>query len=58
MWLAKLDAQVAEGARAATTADTYRQRLSVILPATSLRSRADTLPMIRNVIALVRSYAR
>jgi hypothetical protein len=34
LWLAKLDAQVAEGARAATTADTYRQRLhSVILPA-------------------------
>jgi integrase len=34
MWLAKLDAQVAEGARAVTTADTYRQRLrSVILPA-------------------------
>src|SRR3954452_24122463 len=25
LWLAKLDAQVAEGARAATTADTYRQ---------------------------------
>jgi hypothetical protein len=34
MWLAKLDAQVAEGTRAVTTADTYRQRLhSVILPA-------------------------
>jgi integrase len=34
MWLSKLDAQVAEGTRAATTADTYRQRLrSVILPA-------------------------
>src|SRR4051812_13683399 len=34
MWLAKLDAQVTEGVRAATTADTYRQRLnSVILPA-------------------------
>jgi integrase len=34
MWLAKLDAQVAEGTRAATSADTYRQRLfSVILPA-------------------------
>jgi hypothetical protein len=33
-WLAKLDAHVAEGTRAATTADTYRQRLnSVILPA-------------------------
>jgi hypothetical protein len=33
LWLAKLDAQVAEGARAATTADTYRQRFhSVILP--------------------------
>src|SRR5829696_4543599 len=25
LWLAKLDAQVAEGARAATAADTYRQ---------------------------------
>jgi integrase len=34
MWLTKLDAQVAEGTRAVTTADTYRQRLhSVILPA-------------------------
>jgi integrase len=34
MWLAKLDAQVAEGTRAVTTADTYRQRLnSVLLPA-------------------------
>jgi integrase len=34
MWLAKLEAQVTEGPRAATTADTYRQRLrSVILPA-------------------------
>jgi integrase len=34
MWLAKLDAQVAEGTRVATTADTYRQRLhSVVLPA-------------------------
>jgi hypothetical protein len=34
LWLAKLDAQVAEGARATTTADTYRQRLrSVVLPA-------------------------
>ncbi|HEY2766021.1 MAG TPA: site-specific integrase, partial [Pseudonocardiaceae bacterium] len=33
-WLAKLDAQVAEGTRKVTTADTYRQRLrSVILPA-------------------------
>ncbi|SDH31770.1 tyrosine-type recombinase/integrase [Pseudonocardia oroxyli] len=33
MWLAKLDAQVAEGTRAATTADTYKQRLnSVVLP--------------------------
>ncbi|MDQ2710002.1 MAG: hypothetical protein M3Z25_21335 [Actinomycetota bacterium] len=33
MWLAKLDAQVAEGTRAVTTADTYRQRLnSVVLP--------------------------
>lgn len=32
--LAKLDAQVAEGVRAVTTADTYRQRLnSVVLPA-------------------------
>ena len=34
LWLSKLDAQVAEGTRAMTTADTYRQRLrSVILPA-------------------------
>ena len=34
LWLAKLDAQVADGARAVTTSDTYRQRLrSVILPA-------------------------
>ncbi|MGH3437385.1 MAG: tyrosine-type recombinase/integrase [Sciscionella sp.] len=33
-WLAKLDAQVADGTRKVTTADTYRQRLrSVILPA-------------------------
>lgn len=33
-WLAKLDAQVADGVRKVTTADTYRQRLhSVILPA-------------------------
>ena len=34
LWLVKLDAQVADGARAVTTADLYRQRLrSVILPA-------------------------
>ncbi|MEQ3554635.1 tyrosine-type recombinase/integrase [Pseudonocardia nematodicida] len=34
LWLIKLDAQVADGARSATTADLYRQRLrSVILPA-------------------------
>lgn len=34
LWLLKLDAQVADGARAVTTADLYRQRLrSVILPA-------------------------
>jgi site-specific recombinase XerD len=33
MWLAKLDSQVAEKTRAATTADTYRQRLrAVVLP--------------------------
>ncbi|TCK21380.1 tyrosine-type recombinase/integrase [Pseudonocardia endophytica] len=33
-WLRKLDAQVADGTRAVTTADTYRQRLrSVVLPA-------------------------
>lgn len=33
-WLRKLDAQVADGARAVTTADTYRQRLrAVVLPA-------------------------
>ena len=34
IWLTKLDAQVRDGARAVTTADTYRQRLrAVILPA-------------------------
>ena len=34
IWLAKLDAQVRDGARAVTTADTYRQRLrAVVLPA-------------------------
>nr|WP_145983300.1 hypothetical protein [Pseudonocardia sp. AL041005-10] len=34
LWLVKLDAQVADGARAVTTADLYRQRLrSIILPA-------------------------
>jgi len=46
MWPAKLDAQVAEGARAATTADTYRQRLnSVVLPAMGQwRLRECTVP--------------
>ncbi len=34
IWSTKLDAQVAEGTRTVTTADTYRQRLrSVVLPA-------------------------
>jgi hypothetical protein len=31
MWLSKLDAQVAEGTRAMTTADTYRQRLRSVI---------------------------
>ena len=48
IWLAKLDAQVAEGTRAATTADTYRQRLrSVILPAMGQwRLRECTVPQL------------
>jgi integrase len=48
VWLAKLDAQVAEGARAATTADTYRQRLrSVVLPAMGQwRLRECTVPQL------------
>ncbi|WP_214368675.1 tyrosine-type recombinase/integrase [Pseudonocardia sp. H11422] len=48
VWLAKLDAQVAEGIRAATTADTYRQRLnSVILPAMGQwRLRECTVPQL------------
>jgi integrase len=48
VWLAKLDAQVAEGTRAATTADTYRQRLwSVILPAMGQwRLRECTVPQL------------
>lgn len=48
MWLAKLDAQVAEGTRAVTTADTYRQRLnSVILPAMGQwRLRECTVPRL------------
>jgi integrase len=47
-WLAKLDAQVAAGTRAATTADTYRQRLnSVILPAMGQwRLRECTVPQL------------
>lgn len=48
MWLAKLDAQVAEGTRARTTADTYRQRLhSVVLPAMGQwRLRECTVPQL------------
>lgn len=48
LWLVKLDAQVAEGVRAATTADTYRQRLhSVILPAMGQwRLRECTVPRL------------
>ena len=48
VWLAKLDAQVAEGTRAATTADTYRQRLSsVVLPAMGQwRLRECTVPQL------------
>jgi hypothetical protein len=48
LWLAKLDSQVAEGVRAATTADTYRQRLhSVILPAMGQwRVRECTVPRL------------
>jgi hypothetical protein len=48
IWLAKLDAQVAEGTRKATTADTYRQRLnSVILPAMGQwRLRECTVPQL------------
>ena len=48
VWLAKLDAQVAEGRRAATTADTYRQRLrSVVLPAMGQwRLRECTVPQL------------
>ena len=48
IWLAKLEAQVAEGRRAATTADTYRQRLrSVILPAMGQwRLRECTVPQL------------
>jgi integrase len=48
MWLAKLDAQVSDGARAVTTADTYKQRLnSVILPAMGQwRLRECTVPQL------------
>lgn len=48
MWLAKLDAQVAEGTRAATTADTYRQRLrAVILPSMGQwRLQECTVPQV------------
>ena len=51
MWLAKLDAQVAEGTRAATTADTYRQRLrSVVLPAMGQwRLQECTVPRVDTV---------
>lgn len=47
-WLAKLDAQVADGTRKVTTADTYRQRLhSVILPALGQwRLRECTVPQL------------
>ncbi len=46
VWLTKLDAQVAEGMQAATSADIYRQRLnSVILPAMGQwRLRECTVP--------------
>ncbi len=52
IWLAKLDAQVAEGTRAATTADTYRQRLSsVVLPAMGQwRLRECTVAAARRVL--------
>lgn len=48
MWLRKLDAQVSEGTRQATTADTYRQRLhSVVLPAMGQRRlRECTVPRL------------
>jgi integrase len=48
IWLAKLDAQVADGIRTVTTADTYRQRLrSIILPAMGQwRLRECTLPRL------------
>jgi integrase len=48
VWLAKLDAQVAEGRRTATTADIYRQRLrSVVLPAMGQwRLRECTVPQL------------
>lgn len=48
LWLIKLDAQVAEGTRAATTADTYRQRLrAVILPAIGQwRLHECTVPLV------------
>jgi integrase len=48
VWLAKLDAQVTEGTRTATTADTYRQRLrSVVLPAMGQwRLRECTVPQL------------
>lgn len=48
LWLAKLDAHVADGTRRATTADTYRQRLnSVVLPVLGqLRLRECTVPVL------------
>jgi integrase len=48
VWLAKLDAQVTEGTRTATTADTYRQRLrSVVLPPMGQwRLRECTVPQL------------
>jgi integrase len=52
-WLAKLDAQVADGSRKVTTADTYRQRLrSVILPAIGQwRLRECTVPQLDGFFA-------
>ena len=52
-WLAKLDAQLADGSRKVTTADTYRQRLrSVILPAIGQwRLRECTVPQLDGFFA-------
>ncbi len=53
LWLVKLDAQVADGTRRATTADTYRQRLnSVVLPQLGqLRLRECTVAVLDGFFA-------